>query len=63
MRRLVVAAGLVLGTVMLVAGCGGGSSSKTPPPPNAEKMKMDMTKPGANLPPPPGTPGVPGKRR
>ncbi len=61
MRRLLVASGLVLGTVMLVAGCGG--SGKAPPPPNAEKIKMDMQNPGASLPPPPGTPGAPATKK
>lgn len=64
MRRLVVASGLLLGTAIFIAGCGGGSgSSKAPPPPNAEKIKVDMANPGASLPPPPGTPGVPAKKR
>ncbi len=61
MRRLLVVSGLVLGTVMLVAGCGGGGA-KAPPPPNADKIQMDMNNPGATLPPPPGTPGIPAKR-
>ncbi len=62
MRRLLIGSGLLLGTVLFVAGCGSGSSTKSAPPPNAGDIKMDMKNPGAALPPPPGTPGVPAKK-
>jgi hypothetical protein len=52
MRRLLVVSGLLLGTTMLVMGCGGsGSGGKTAPPPNAADLKkMDTGAPGG----PPG---------
>ena len=54
MRRVLIGSGLLLATLLFVTGCGGGSSDKAPLPPNADKIKVDMSKPGGMLPPPGG---------
>ena len=63
MRRVLIGLALLVGMSLFVAGCGGsGSGAKATAPPNADQIKVDMKNPGAALPPPPGTPGVPVKK-